>query len=81
MIILDWLKRVFNRNDIYSNLPDCAKVDKETGIIIVEHRSIKGYFTRGLVEQFKKSNVDFIEYFKDSVDEFLEDMEEKDYES
>lgn len=73
--MFSWLKNLFKQESFYSNLPECARYNEDTGIIIVEHRGIKGYFTKDMAMEFKKSNVDFIQYFKESVDEFLDETE------
>jgi hypothetical protein len=75
--LLSKLKSILTKEeDMFSNLPSYCSYDKNAGVVIITHRGIKGYFTKEMIMEFKKSNIDYIKYWIDSVDEFLDEIDE-----
>lgn len=76
--MLNWIRNMIStEDDIGDNLPDFCTYNKEAGVVIIQHRGIKGYFSRDMILQFKKENIDYIKYWVDSVDEFLDEIDEE----
>lgn len=73
-----WFKSFFTKEeDIYANLPINCTYDKQSGVVIITHRGIKGYFSKEMILQFRKSDIDYVKYWIDSVDEFLDEVDEE----
>ena len=73
-----WIKSLFTKEeDLFSDLPSFCTYNKDAGVVIITHRGIKGYFTKEMIVQFKKSDIDYIKYWTDSVDEFLDEIDEE----
>lgn len=67
----DWIKALFKRKSGFVNYsPDQTR--------IIEHRGIKGYFSPEMIKEFEVEKIDYEKYFRESVDEFLDEQEEDD---
>lgn len=57
----------------YEDLPEGCKYDPESGSVIVTHRNVRGYFNEKLVKEMREAGIDYIDDFRKSVDEVLDE--------
>lgn len=67
--MIDWIKALFKSKTGFVNYsPDRTQ--------IIEHRGIKGYFSPEMIAEFKAEKLDYEKAFRESVDEFLDEVKE-----
>lgn len=73
-----WLKSFFTkREDLFANLPDFCRYDPVGEVVVVDYKGIKAYFSKQMVEEFKKADIDYIKEYTVAIDQFLEEKEDE----